>query len=170
MSSADRRSGAFCAGAENAPLQVADSANARQREKNGAFSRGTAKKCRTPAWKGQHVMGRGRSEKQKQKLLYMAQLLYGRTDEDHPVTTQEVIDYLEANGIRSERKTVYTDMEELEDFGLDIIRVKERPGGYYLASRKFELAELKLLVDAVQASKFITTKKSRELIAKLETL
>ena len=82
-------------------------------------------------------------------------------------TTQEVIDYLEANGIRSERKTVYTDMEELEDFGLDIIRVKERPGGYYLASRKFELAELKLLVDAVQASKFITTKKSRELIAKL---
>ena len=115
-------------------------------------------------------MGRGRSEKQKQKLLYMAQLLYGRTDEDHPVTTQEVIDYLEANGIRSERKTVYTDMEELEDFGLDIIRVKERPGGYYLASRKFELAELKLLVDAVQASKFITTKKSRELIAKLETL
>ena len=61
-------------------------------------------------------MGRGRSEKQKQKLLYMAQLLYERTDEDHPVTTQEVIDYLEANGIRSERKTVYTDMEELEDF------------------------------------------------------
>ena len=92
----------------------------------------------------------------------MAQLLYERTDEDHPVTTQEVIDYLEADGIRSERKTVYTDMEELEDFGLDIIRVKERPGGYYLASRKFELAELKLLVDAVQASKFITTKKSRE--------
>ena len=75
-------------------------------------------------------MGRGRSEKQKQKLLYMAQLLYGRTDEDHPVTTQEVIDYLEADGIRSERKTVYTDMEELEDFGLDIIRVKERPGGF----------------------------------------
>ena len=58
--------------------------------------------------KGQHVMGRGRSEKQKQKLLYMAQLLYERTDEDHPVTTQEVIDYLEADGIRSERKTVYT--------------------------------------------------------------
>ena len=61
-------------------------------------------------------MGRGRSEKQKQKLLYMAQLLYERTDEDHPVTTQEVIDYLEANGIRSERKTVYTDMEELEHY------------------------------------------------------
>ena len=51
-------------------------------------------------------MGRGRSEKQKQKLLYMAQFLYERTDEDHPVTTQEVIGYLEANGIRSERKTV----------------------------------------------------------------
>lgn len=112
----------------------------------------------------------GRSDKQKLKLLYVAQLLMERTDEEHPVTTKEVIEYLGEKGIPVERKTVYRDIDQLTEFGLDIIRIKERPGGYYLASRKFELAELKLLVDAVQASKFITAKKSGELIEKLETL
>lgn len=111
-----------------------------------------------------------RTEKQKLKLLYIMQFLLERTDEEHVVTTQELIDYLAANGITSERKSIYTDIELLTEFGMDIIKVKERPGGYYLASRQFELAELKLLVDAVQASKFITTKKSGELIGKLETL
>lgn len=98
------------------------------------------------------------------------QLLLERTDEEHAVTTQEIIDYLVLHGITAERKSIYTDVDLLIDFGMDIIKIKERPGGYYLASRQFELAELKLLVDAVQASKFITTKKSGELIAKLETL
>lgn len=111
-----------------------------------------------------------RSEKQKLKLLYIMQFLMERTDEEHAVTTQEIIAYLEANDIAAERKSIYTDIEHLMDFGIDIIKVKERPGGYYLADRKFELAELKLLVDAVQASKFITSKKSGELIGKLETL
>lgn len=111
-----------------------------------------------------------RSEKQKLKLLYIVQLLEKRTDEEHPVTTQEIIEYLQGKGIAAERKSIYSDIELLTDYGLDIIRIKERPGGCYLASRPFELAELKLLVDAVQASKFITTKKSRELIAKLEGL
>lgn len=111
-----------------------------------------------------------RSENQKLKLLYIVQLLQERTDEEHPVTTQEIIDYLRTKGIAAERKSIYTDIELLTDYGLDIIRIKERPGGCYLASRPFELAELKLLVDAVQASKFITTKKSRELIGKLEDL
>ncbi len=111
-----------------------------------------------------------RTEKQKLKLLYIMQLLMERTDEEHQVTTQDIIDYLDAQGIAAERKSIYTDIDLLIDFGVDIIKRKERPGGYYLASRQFELAELKLLVDAVQASKFITTKKSRELIGKLETL
>lgn len=111
-----------------------------------------------------------RTEKQKLKLLYIMQLLMERTDEEHQVTTQDIIDYLDAQGIAAERKSIYTDIDLLIDFGVDIIKIKERPGGYYLASRQFELAELKLLVDAVQASKFITTKKSRELIGKLETL
>lgn len=111
-----------------------------------------------------------RTEKQKLKLLYIMQLLMERTDEEHQVTTQDIIDYLDAQGIAAERKSIYTDIDLLIGFGVDIIKIKERPGGYYLAGRQFELAELKLLVDAVQASKFITTKKSRELIAKLETL
>lgn len=111
-----------------------------------------------------------RSENQKLKLLYIVQLLQERTDEEHPVTTQEIIEYLRTQGIAAERKSIYSDIELLTDYGLDIIRIKERPGGCYLASRPFELAELKLLVDAVQASKFITTKKSRELIGKLEDL
>ena len=111
-----------------------------------------------------------RSENQKLKLLYIMELLQERTDEEHPVTTQEIIDYLRTKGITAERKSIYSDIELLTDYGLDIIRIKERPGGCYLASRSFELAELKLLVDAVQASKFITTKKSRELIGKLEEL
>lgn len=111
-----------------------------------------------------------RSEKQKLKLLYMMQFLCERTDENHAVTTQELIDYLQANDISSERKSIYSDIDLLILYGMDIIKIKERPGGYYLASRQFELAELKLLVDAVQASKFITSKKSGELIAKLETL
>lgn len=111
-----------------------------------------------------------RAEKQKLKLLYIMQFLLEKTDETHTVTTQEIIDYLAENGIASERKSIYTDIDALIDFGLDIMKVRERAGGYYVASRRFELAELKLLVDAVQSSKFITSRKSRDLIGKLETL
>lgn len=111
-----------------------------------------------------------KSEKQKQKLLYIIQLLMEKTDDAHTVTTQEIIDYLAFQGILAERKSIYDDINTLIDFGMDIVKVKERPAGYRLASRRFELAELKLLVDAVQSSKFITSKKSRELIGKLETL
>lgn len=109
-------------------------------------------------------------EKQKQKILFLMQLLLERTDEEHPVTMAEIIDYLALHGITAERKSIYRDLEVLEEFGLDLITIRERPGGYYVASRRFELAELKLLVDAVQSSRFITSKKSGELIAKLETL
>ena len=111
-----------------------------------------------------------KSEKQKLKLLYIIQCLMEKTDEEHAVTTQEIIDYLALQGIAAERKSIYTDIDLLTDFGMDIIKKTGRSGGYTLASRQFELAELKLLVDAVQSSKFITTKKSRDLIGKLETL
>ena len=107
---------------------------------------------------------------QKLKILYLAQLLLERSDESHPLTTKEIIDHLAAQGIHAERKSIYDDVSALQNFGMDIISIREKPGGYYLASRQFELAELKLLVDAVQASRFVTTKKSRELISKLETL
>ena len=111
-----------------------------------------------------------KSEKQKQKLLYIEELLRTRTDEDHAVTTPQIIDYLEQNDIKAERKSIYDDIRTLSDFGLDIIRGEGPRSGYSLASREFELAEVKLLVDLVQSSKFITPKKSRELITKLEGL
>lgn len=111
-----------------------------------------------------------KSENQKQKLLYIAQYLMENTDETHAVSTPQLIEYLNSQGIKAERKSIYNDIDTLNDFGMDIIRSDEHRGGYMLVSRPFELAEVKLLVDLVQSSKFITEKKSRELIGKLETL
>ena len=111
-----------------------------------------------------------KSENQKQKLLYIAKYLMENTDEQHAVSTPQLIEYLNSQGIKAERKSIYNDIDTLNDFGMDIIRSDEHRGGYMLASRPFELAEVKLLVDLVQSSKFITEKKSRELIGKLETL
>ena len=106
-----------------------------------------------------------KSTGQKLKLLYIVKLLEENTDEHHPASTEDIITYLEANGIHSQRKSIYDDMEKLCEFGYDIVQVHSRlGGGYYMAGREFELAELKLLVDAVQSSRFITTKKSRCLI------
>lgn len=112
-----------------------------------------------------------RASGQKLKLLYIMKFLSENTDENHPAGTGDIIAYLEANGIHSERKSIYDDMEKLCDFGYDIVSVQSRlGGGYYLAGREFELAELKLLVDAVQSSRFITAGKSRNLIKKLERM
>lgn len=111
-----------------------------------------------------------KSYNQKLKMLYILKLLYESTDEEHAVTTKDIIAYLEEYEIKAERKSIYDDIAALQDYGLDILKVEERSGGYYLSNREFELAELKLLVDAVQSSKFITQKKSRELIGKLENL
>ena len=103
-----------------------------------------------------------KSAGQKLKLLYIIKLLTENTDENHPASTTDIIAYLDANGIHSERKSIYDDIEKLCDFGYDIVQVRSRlGGGYYMASREFELAELKLLVDAVQSSRFITSRKSR---------
>jgi len=111
-----------------------------------------------------------KSAGQKLKIMYIADILRNETDEEHPITTKELIEKLDAMGISAERKSIYDDISQLIDYGMDIVILEGRPGGYYLASREFELAELKLLVDTVQASRFITQKKSRELITKLETL
>lgn len=108
---------------------------------------------------------------QKLKILYILKYLTEHTDENHPATTNELIAHLAANDIHAERKSIYTDIQELIQFGYDIVQVSSRAGGgYYLASREFELAELKLLVDAVQSSRFITTNKSRGLIEKISCL
>ena len=110
-----------------------------------------------------------KSDNQKLKMMYLKMMLEENTDERHPMTMQEIIDKLESYDIKAERKSIYSDIDQLNRFGMDIVFRREQPSGYYVASRDFELPELKLLVDAVQASKFITEKKSRELIKKLES-
>lgn len=110
-----------------------------------------------------------RENGQKLKVLYLLKILKEETDESHLMNVTGIQDRLLSYGIRAERKALYDDMEQLRQFGYDVIYVKSRThGGYYLGSREFELPELKLLVDAVQASKFMTVRKSRELIGKLE--
>ena len=110
-----------------------------------------------------------KSEGQKLRILYILDYLRLESDEEHPVSTQKLIDMLDAKGIHAERKTIYDDISRLNEYGYEILQVQNRlGGGYYLGTRKFELAELKLLVDAVQSSRFITWKKSKELIKKLE--
>lgn len=111
-----------------------------------------------------------RSENQKRKLLLLLDYLRAESDEDHPVTTQTLVSYLQERGVSAERKSVYADLTVLAEHGYDIRRLPGRSGGVYLGSREFELPELKLLVDAVQASRFITKKKSDALISKLEGL
>ena len=107
----------------------------------------------------------------KLRFLYIMKTLLEQTDEEHVMSAADLEEALRGYGLAAERKSIYNDIETLEAFGLDIVQVRggKKPG-YYIASREFELPELKLLVDAVQASKFITARKSRELIAKLEKL
>lgn len=107
---------------------------------------------------------------QKLKLMCLAKILLDGTDEEHTMTVPEMIAELSKLGISAERKSIYDDLEYLRLFGLDICSNKTRTTNYYIASRDFELPELKLLVDSVQSSKFITRKKSLELISKIERL
>ena len=112
-----------------------------------------------------------KSENQKQKILVLLDLFKSKTDEEHGVTTSDIIDYLAEHGIKAERKTVYADLNTLKEYGYEISKEKKDGNYYYtLLNRDFQLPELKLLVDAVQASKFISAKKSSELIKKIENL
>ena len=111
-----------------------------------------------------------RSSNQKLKPLYLAKILLERTDENNVLTAQGIIDVLAAYEIPANRKSIYDDIEALRQFGLDISHKGGKDGGYFIASRDFELPELKLLVDAVQSSRLITGKKSAELIKKLSKL
>ena len=107
---------------------------------------------------------------QKCRILTLYEILLNETDEGHPMVEARLRARLAERGIEAERKTVLDDLHALEDFGVDIENRRGKGGGYYLASRTFELAELKLLVDAVQSSKFISEKKSNVLLKKLYTL
>ncbi len=118
----------------------------------------------------EEVSAVARSSNQKYKLIRLFQILWEQTDEDHPLTVPALIAALEAQGIGAERKSIYDDMEALRTLGLDVQNRKGRTPGWFLGERPFEMAELKLLVDAVQSSRFITRRKSDALIRKLESL
>ena len=113
----------------------------------------------------------GGAASQKLRLTYLIRILQKKTDEEHGMTMSGLLKELEAYGVRATRKTIYDDIELLRQIGIDIIGVQEGQSYYYyMGSREFELAELKLLVDSVQSAKFITEKKSNELIRKIESL
>jgi predicted DNA-binding transcriptional regulator YafY len=112
-----------------------------------------------------------RGENQKLKMLYLVKIFSEETDDEHRLTMPEIISKLESYGVNADRKTLYQDFELLRSFGVDLIAEKEGRNYYYsMGSREFELPELKLLVDSVQSAKFITDRKSSQLIRKLESL
>jgi predicted DNA-binding transcriptional regulator YafY len=109
-----------------------------------------------------------KSDNQKLKIFYILDYLQRNSHQNHPVRASELIEMLKnKHNIDCERKTVYSDISALQQYGIDIESVPGKNGGYYIASRNFELPELKLLIDAVQSSRYLTEKKSRELIEKL---
>ena len=109
-----------------------------------------------------------KSDNQKLKIFYILDYLEQYSHQDHPIKASELISMLQNRwNISCDRKTVYSDIAALQDYGIDVVAVPGKNGGYYIASRNFELPELKLLIDAVQSSRFLTEKKSRELIEKL---
>lgn len=116
-------------------------------------------------------MAERKGDNQKLKMLYLVKIFSEESDDNHYLTMPEILKKLAAYGVNADRKTIYQDIAELKRFGLDILTSQDgRNYYYYLGGRDFELAELKLLVDSVQSSKFISENKSRELIKKLESL
>ena len=109
-----------------------------------------------------------KSDNQKLKIFYILDYLQKNSHEEHPVRASDLIAMLDRqHNISCDRKTVYSDIAALQEYGVDIVSLPGKNGGYYIASRNFELPELKLLIDAVQSSRYLTEKKSRELIEKL---
>ena len=105
----------------------------------------------------------------KLKLLYLAEIFEKKTDENTYISATQLCDELQKLGIQAERKSIYKDIDVLREYGYDIIHEGTRnSGGYFLGARKFELAEIRLLSDAVQAANFISQKKTTELVKKIE--
>ena len=111
-----------------------------------------------------------KSENQKLKLLYLRDFLRQNTDERHPASVQRLIDYLASKDVRAERKSIYDDIRAINEYGVEVRYRRGSDGGYYAAQRDFELPELKLLVDAVLSSRFLSPKRSAELIKKIAAL
>ena len=109
-----------------------------------------------------------KSENQKLKIFYILDYLQRNSHQDHPVRAAELLSMLERqHNIVCDRKTVYSDIAALQDYGVDIVSIPGKNGGYYIASRNFELPELKLLIDGVLCSQHINPRQSSDLIEKL---
>lgn len=103
----------------------------------------------------------------KSRILEIFKFLWENTDENHPATVKDINDSLEKHSLSADRKTIYKDIDTLIDYGVDIVVNRLRSNEYYIGDRIFELSELKMLVDQVQSAKFISRKKSKELIEKI---
>ena len=112
-----------------------------------------------------------RGTNQKFKFTYLMQIMLAKTDDEHALTMPQIMDELEKYDVTAERKSIYADFQDMTDkFGIEIIKEQiGRETYYHVGSREFELAEVKLLIDAIQSSKFITQTKSRELINKIKS-
>ena len=108
------------------------------------------------------------SSQQKLKILYLMRILHEQSDEDHPMSALDLLRELERYGISAERKSIYKDLNLLTDYGMDIVHTRLPKQGWFLGKQEFELPELRLLIDAVQSAAFITPKKTKELLSKLD--
>ena len=106
----------------------------------------------------------------KARMVILLQMFYYHTDQQHPMTGVEIMDYLKDHGAPANEKTLRGDIRLLQDLGIDIVKIVSRPNLYFWGERQFEMPELKLLIDAVSSSRFITQKKSKELVRKLGDL
>lgn len=111
-----------------------------------------------------------KEEKRKKKLFALLNIMRKKTDENHPIKVKDMIDELDKEGISAERKSIHRDIESLRELGYDIIASGDNAYAYYLGEREFQLAEIKMLIDIVQASRFITKKKSADLISKFKNM
>lgn len=111
-----------------------------------------------------------KSSNQKMKILYVMEALLRESDEEHPLSMEDLLQYLDEKGIQAERKSIYSDLEALKLFGLDIHSTRGRAASYYIGAREFQLPEIKLLIDSVLSSKFITQRKTMQLVRKLAGL
>ena len=107
---------------------------------------------------------------EKNRPLTIFKYLWDHTDEDHPAIITEILAYLEASGFHATRKTVAADLLQLQESGFDVVCTKSRQNRYFIGTRTLEIAELKAIVDAVQAAKFLSADKSTQLIEKLAAL
>ena len=106
----------------------------------------------------------------KLKLIYVLDILKKYSDEEHPLNSSDIAEKLSEYGIEAERKSIYNDISALEDYGCDIIKTGTPKKGCFIGDREFEIPEIYLLCDAVRSAKFISAKKSRELISKLHNM